>query len=89
MRRAVITGLGLWALAAVALAVALVNRTERIGELGGEGWTSYAPLSDVSIDRFDGLRAFDPVLWLGLAIGLALAGAIVLAFGTRGLGGAR
>ena len=75
------TGIGLWLLAAVALAVALSNRRQALTEAGGEGWTSYAPLSDSTIDRFAGLQASDPVLWLGLATGLAVAGAVVLALG--------
>ena len=84
MRRGVATGIGLWILAAVALAVALGNRRQAFTESGGEGWTSYAPLSE--IDRIEGMQTFDPVLWLGMAIGLAVAGAVVLALGLRARG---
>lgn len=72
------------ALALVALGVSLLNRSQEtiVGAYPG-GWTSYAPLSDSTYDAYDGVGALDPVLWLGAAIALAVAGVVVLALSRR------
>jgi heme/copper-type cytochrome/quinol oxidase subunit 1 len=81
MARATRIGIALWVLAAAALAVSLLAPEDE-----PEGWFSYVPLS--SEDEFrpsngSGHPALDPTLWLGIAIGLAVAGAVVLAFSRR------
>ena len=81
MARATRIGIALWSLAAAALAVSLLAPGDE-----PEGWFSYVPLS--SEDEFrpgngTGHPALDPTLWLGIAIGLAVAGAVVVALGRR------
>lgn len=81
MARGTRIGIGLWVLAAAALAVSLIQP----GEPEPEGWFSYVPLDVDSLPPadLDGPAALDPALWLGIAIGLAFAGAVVLLVGRR------
>ncbi len=81
MARATHLGIGLWVLAAAALAVSLLEP----GKPDPEGWFSYVPLDVDSLPPadLDGPAALDPQLWLGIAIGLAFAGAVVLLLGRR------
>ena len=84
MARATRIGVALWALAAAALAVSLLAP-----EPEEEGWFSYVPLSSrEELAPSNGHPALDPALWLGVAIGLTVAGAIVLVLGRRGRAGA-
>ena len=65
----------LWVLAAGALAGSLLAP-----EREPEGWFSYVPLSSEEIRTSNGTGhpALDPTLWLGISIGLATAGLLVL-----------
>ena len=81
MARATRIGIALWVLALGALAVSLLEP----GKPEPEGWFSYVPLQleDHPPADLEGPAALDPALWLGIAIGLAFAGAVVLFFGPR------
>ena len=81
MARATRIGIALWVLAAGALAVSLLEP----GKPEPQGWFSYVPLQveDIPPADRDGPAALDPALWLGIAIGLAFAGAVVLVLGRR------
>jgi hypothetical protein len=62
-------------LASIALAVSLSQRVKTV-ELR---WESYVPLEADRdrVDFFEGMGVFDARLWLGLAIGFAVAGLVV------------
>ena len=78
MARATRIGIALWVLAACALAVSLLAPEDE-----PEGWFSYVPLSSEEIrpSNGSGHPALDPTLWLGISIGLAVAGAVVTVAG--------
>jgi len=73
--------MAVWVLAAGALAVSLLEPDKP----EPQGWFSYVPLDvdDLPPADLDGPAALDPALWLGIAIGLAFSGAVVLALGRR------
>ena len=85
MARSTGIGMALWVLAAAALAVALL-----VPDPEPAGWFSYVPLSesdDIRVTPENGPGLLDPTLWQGIAVGLAVAGAVVtLAGRSRGPG---
>ena len=85
MARATRIGVTLWVLAAAALAVSLL-----VPDPEPAGWFSYVPLSesdDIRVTTGDRHGLLDPTLWQGIAVGLAVAAAVVtLAGRSRGPG---
>ena len=85
MARSTRIGMALWVLAAAALAVALL-----VPDPEPAGWFSYVPLSesdDIRVTPENRHGLLDPTLWQGIAVGLAVAGAVVtLAGRSRGPG---
>ena len=80
-----------WVSGAGCFLVAYFNRTERVIEGAyfddegagssvtkeGEGWTSYAPLTNDDYSVFSPFDFWDPYLWLGMGIAFALAGTVL------------
>ena len=73
-------GLGIEVAALTCFVVAFVNRGHGYGR---EGVYFNPSLTDTPNTVFDDLDVWDPHLWLGAAIALALSGAIVLALAHR------
>ena len=86
MARSERIGIALWVLAAAALAVSLLAPEQP----EAAGWFSYVPLSDsddIRVTTEDRHGLLDPTLWHGIAVGLAVAAAVVTVSGrSRGPG---